>query len=306
MPKEPIIFPDDIVPLGMEDRRRIQGILCREYSIDISHYKTSTLYRCIQRRMKFNRIETINHYLPFLYSSVFEQKTFCRSFLVGLTQFFRNPIVFDLFHKNYIPKLLHSKKKDEPIRIWVAGCSSGEEAYSYAILFCDVMKKVNALRKVTIYATDVNPKIISKAAMGRYNKQELAGVSSELLSKYFTRTQQEYFVKEKIRNTIVFAKQNLVSDRPFSNMDIVSCRNTLIYFNSIAQKRVLEKLDLSLKDRGLLVLGNYESLIGRLNGYQVERQASCIYRPNRSSNRVNTFPKLDTLNALGYVIPEGF
>lgn len=237
----------------------IFDLLNREYGIDFSHYKSSTVGRRIQRRLLMQQIDSINDYAEQLRNNTRELNSLYMDLLIGVTRFFRDPEAFEILEKKIIPELLDSLQPDEEIRIWIAACATGEEAYSIAILFHEQLEKRNRPINVKIFATDAHKASLEFASAGKYAEDAFKEVSDSRLKRYFHRTQKGYSVDPDLRKMIVFAPHNVLKDAPFTKLDLISCRNLLIYFQNRAQKRALSLFHFGLKANGILMLGPSES-----------------------------------------------
>jgi two-component system CheB/CheR fusion protein len=226
--------------------------------VDFTYYKPSTVLRRIERRMNVNQLDNLRSYIDLLKSSNRELSTLYRELLIGVTNFFRDREAFDHLSENVLPELIRHKKND-PIRVWVAGCSTGEEAYSLAILLRDVLEKNNFTNNVKIFATDVDSDAVITAGTGTYPESIAADVGPFLLSKHFHRQGDNYHISRKIREMVVFAQHNIIADPPFTNIDLISCRNLLIYLQPTLQKKALEMFNFSLNPNGILFLGTSET-----------------------------------------------
>ncbi|WP_460020007.1 chemotaxis protein CheB [Magnetospira thiophila] len=238
---------------------RIFSMLREKSKIDFTYYKPNTVVRRIERRMTVNQVDSLEDYVRFLEHHPSEQTTLYREMLIGVTSFFRDPDVFNLLEENWLPALI-TKVKNEEFRIWVAGCSTGEEAYSYAILCQEIMDRAGIHRDVKIFATDVDQDAIITASAGVFPVSVTVDIPANMLSKYFIKQGDDYRVTRQIREMVVFARHNLIKDPPFTNIELISCRNLLIYLQPILQIRVLEAFNFSLRSGGILVLGSSESL----------------------------------------------
>ncbi|OSM04223.1 putative chemotaxis CheB/CheR fusion protein [Magnetofaba australis IT-1] len=237
---------------------RIYSLLRDNSGIDFTFYKTSTVMRRIERRMTINRYEDLDEYVRFLESSPREQTVLFRELLIGVTSFFRDAEAFQLLREKYIPELIRNNSGKQ-LRVWVASCSTGEEAYSLAILFMEAIQNNDVAVDVKIFATDVDQDAIFHASQGAYPKSIVADVPPALLNKYFLHKGDNYHISRQIREMVVFAQHNLIKDPPFTNINFVSCRNLLIYFQPVLQQRVLEGFNFSLTTDGLLFLGTSET-----------------------------------------------
>ena len=241
--------------------------LKKKSDIDFANYKPSTVARRIERRMTIKHATSLQEYLTLLNTDDYEVTILSRELLIGVTRFFRDDDAFSIIRNVTIPTIVATSERHKTIRVWVAACSSGEEAYSIAILLHEEVKKLNEHRDIKVFATDVNPDAIAEAGAGFFTSEILNDVPSAILGEYFVGKQnQTYQIVPKIRNSVVFAEHNMIIDPPFSNMDLVTCRNVLIYFQQSVQKRVLSSLHFALNKGAYLFLGSSESL-GDLSSY---------------------------------------
>lgn len=255
----------DMAPIGF-DRGEILDkifVLLRDRSgCDFSSYKPTTTRRRIERRMNVHRIEDLDHYLRFVQTDPEELDTLFHELLIGVTSFFRDHQAWEVFAQKRLPLLFGDKSNGDRVRIWVTGCSTGEEAYSLAILLREFLTEHKLRCKIEIFASDVDPQAIEIARSGLYP----AGISGDLtparLQRFFTKEDSWYRVKKDIRDLLVFAVHNLLTDPPFTRMDLVSCRNVLIYLEAKAQQKLLATFHYALKPNGLLWLGSSETLGG--------------------------------------------
>ena len=229
---------------------------------DFSLYKKTTLYRRIERRMGIHQIDRIATYVRFLQENPQELELLFKEFLIGVTTFFRDPAAWNSLRDTALPALFERRSTGHVLRAWVAGCSTGEEAYSLAIVFKEAMEKHKPARRLSlqIFATDLASDAVERARLGHYPATIVADVSPERLARFFTATDNGYQVCKEIREMVVFAQQNLIQDPPFTKLDLMLCRNLLIYFSSELQKKLLPLFHYSLANGGLLFLGNSESV----------------------------------------------
>ncbi|TVZ37967.1 two-component system CheB/CheR fusion protein [Alteromonadaceae bacterium 2753L.S.0a.02] len=238
----------------------IFDLLRARSDIDFSQYKSTTITRRIERRTSINGLKSIEDYFALLVRNPDELDILARDMLIGVTRFFRDSEAFDALKRHIIPKILRDTPDQEKIRIWIAGCSTGEEAYSVAIAFDEARKTLGISRDVTVFATDIDSNAINEASLGQFSLGIAADVNQKTLSRYFIKHQEHYTILPEIRKMIVFATHNLLKDPPFSNCQLSVCRNVLIYFQSPAQSKILSMLLFSLNKEGYLFLGNSESL----------------------------------------------
>jgi two-component system CheB/CheR fusion protein len=227
---------------------------------DFSLYKDSTINRRIERRMNIHLIDNIQNYVRYLSENPSEIDILFKELLIGVTRFFRDPKAYEFLIKKALPDLLKDKTPAQPVRVWVTACSTGEEAYSMAIIFKEYFARIKSDMKVQIFATDVDKTAIETARAGVYPLSIDADVSLERLEHFFTKAEDSYSVKKEIREMVTFALHSLIKDPPFSMLDLVSCRNLLIYLSPLLQKKVLSGLHYSLKKDGILFLGSSETI----------------------------------------------
>lgn len=237
---------------------RIFAILRDRFKVDFTHYKPSTVLRRIERRLSINRVEGMREYLNYMQNYPGEAAILFRELLIGVTRFFRDREVFEALYGKWMHEIL-GRKDSRETRFWVAGCSTGEEAYTLAILAKEAMQRANISRDVKIFATDIDREAIQFAANGIYPESIAADVPPELLAKYFFRQKDSFQITRSIREMVVFAQHNLIKDPPFTRIDLVSCRNLLIYLQPVLQRKVLEFFNFSLSPSGILLLGTSES-----------------------------------------------
>ncbi len=230
--------------------------------VDFSQYKVNTLQRRISRRMLLQRKDGIDTYAEFARQNRAELDALYQDILISVTSFFRDPEMFAALKGSVLPALLAGRSAQEPLRVWVLGCSTGEEAYSYAMVLTEFLEAEHESASAQVFATDLNASSIERARAGVYSRDRLHSVSRERLRRFFIEQNGELRVSKSIRDMCVFSPHNVMSDPPFSRMDIVSCRNLLIYLEPELQQRVLPVLHYALKPKGFLVLGASES-IGR-------------------------------------------
>jgi two-component system, chemotaxis family, CheB/CheR fusion protein len=239
--------------------------------VDFTHYKHGTLARRIKRRMALRGFERLQEYSRELEQNRDEAAVLCENCFITVTSFFREPTVFEELKRRVFPAVVQNRAPEDPIRIWVAGCASGEEAYSIAVCLMEFLSETGAAFPIEIFATDISETAIEKARAGIYAGPALAHVSPQRLERFFTRSERGYQVANAIRDVCVFARHNLAQDPPFSKLDLISCCNVLIYLGDILQRRVCSTLHYALKPAGFLILGPSES-IGTLSDsfHQVE------------------------------------
>ncbi len=249
--------------LPLDNSQAMDGILHLLHhvgGVNFHEYKTTTVLRRIERRMHVRNVQDYDSYLHLLESDRGEVITLRREILIPVTNFFRDTEYYESLSKSVVARIVEERKDNQPIRVWVAGTSTGEEAYSIAILFAEAFEKVKRWTSIKIFATDVEQQNIDAAGAGVFSEAIMAEVSPERLERYFTKRGNHFLVKSEIRQNIVFARHNLLDDPPFTRMDLVSCRNVLIYFQQPAQERALRRLQYALAPGGYLFQGSSESL----------------------------------------------
>ncbi|KAB2902120.1 MAG: PAS domain-containing protein [Kofleriaceae bacterium] len=244
---------------GRDEMARIFTLLRRQTGHDFSAYKPSTLRRRIERRMNVAQVATPADYVAHLERHPEEIEALFRELLIGVTSFFRDPDAFDALAMA-LDAMVAAKPQDQTLRIWVPGCSTGEEAYSIGIVVCEVLERRQALHRVQIFATDLDPNAIEVARQGLYPESIAGSISPARLQRYFTAGPDGYRIRKDVREMIVFAPHNATSDPPFTRLDLLSCRNVLIYLNADLQSRLLPLFHYALNPGGILFLGPSESL----------------------------------------------
>ena len=256
----------------------ITAALRKRTGHDFSRYKQSTLLRRIQRRMQVMYLDSAEKYLECLKESPEEVDALFRDLLIGVTQFFRDPQTFELLAKRVIPRLFKSKGKDGQVRVWVPGCASGEEAYSLAILFAEQAQKLKQKPKVQIFATDLDLDALEFARKGKYPAEIGEQLSPERLKRFFKKTGHGYEVIDSVRELCLFSPHNLIKDPPFSRLDLISCRNVLIYLEADLQKKLLPLFHYALNPSGYLLLGPSENVASRSELFRAVEQKHRLFQ----------------------------
>jgi two-component system CheB/CheR fusion protein len=256
-------------------------------SHDFSLYKRNTIYRRIERRMGIHQIAKIADYVRYLQENSQEQDLLFKELLIGVTSFFRDPAAWKHLCEQALPALLADRSPGQALRAWVPGCSTGEEAYSLAIVFKETLEQVKpkGSHALQVFATDLDRDAIDKARPGVFSDNIAAGVSAERLSRFFSKEEHGYRVRKEIRETVIFAPQNLLMDPPFTKLDILSCRNLLIYLTPEMQKKLLPLFHYSLNPGGILFLGNAETIGGFTDRFAPVSSGSRIFRRIESAVR---------------------
>jgi two-component system CheB/CheR fusion protein len=254
----------------------VYRMLEQEYGIDFTHYKPSTITRRIERRLQLAHVDDIDSYVSKLRGEHRELDVLYRDLLIGVTRFFRNDEAFDILERDVLPELLKTGSPDTPFRVWVAGCATGEEVYSLAILLSELTRESGRLFK--IFATDVHRGSLEHATRALYDEDAVANVSAERLERYFLPRGKSYQVVPDLRQTVVFAHHNVIRDAPFTRVDLVSCRNMLIYLQPPAQEKVLSLFHFALNRGGMMFLGPSESLGHLDHDFETIHKTWRIYR----------------------------
>ncbi len=277
---------------GETDLKRILMMLKASYGVDFTHYKETTINRRITRRRVINKIENNKEYVAFLRTHPNEILALFDDLLIGVTSFFREPKTFKALEEKVFPELIKNRVANESIRVWVPGCSTGEEVYSIAIAVQEFLEeKAKPEIRVQIFGTDANEKNIDKARQGIYPKTIEENISESKLKRFFSMQNGNYHITKLIRDMCIFAKQDITSDPPFSNLDLIMCRNVLIYFDSLLHERVFPIFHYGLKSNGFLVLGESES-IGKFSYlFEPVTTKGLIYKKKRSQPQAFSHPE---------------
>ncbi|CAN5857294.1 chemotaxis protein CheB [soil metagenome] len=268
----------------------VYRMLEEHYGIDFTHYKPSTITRRIERRLRLAELDDIHEYVEHLRSQRTELDTLYRDLLIGVTRFFRNEEAFQLLEERVLPELIGNGSAKTPLRVWVAGCATGEEAYSIAILLHELTQHLPE-RSFKIFATDVHRGSLELAGRGFFAGEALANVSQQRKDRYFTKVGSSYQVVPELRQSIVFAPHNVIRDAPFTRVDLVSCRNMLIYLQPSVQQKVLNQFHFSLNRGGVMFLGPSESPAALLKDFETLDGHWRLYRKH-SDVRTPVDPRL--------------
>lgn len=234
--------------------------LRRHTGHDFANYKRNTVLRRIERRMAVHQVDDIAEYARFLDQNRDEVVALFKELLIGVTSFFRDPDAFAALQTKVLPQIFAHKQPDDSLRLWVAGCSTGEEAYSLAILLVEEMERAALTLSVQIFATDIDEGALEYARAALYPEPIAADVSSKRLAQFFTKEGQSFRIKKSVREMVVVAKQDLIHDAPFSKLDLISCRNVLIYLDQVLQRKIIPLFHYTLNPGGYLLLGPAESI----------------------------------------------
>ena len=234
--------------------------LKRNRGFDFTGYKSASVMRRIVKRMESVDVQEFADYIDYLEVHPEEFPQLFNTILINVTGFFRDAANWDFVISEVLPRIVASKSASEPIRVWSAGCASGEEPYSAAMAFAEALGMEQFRERVKIYATDVDEEALNQARQAAYDAKEIQGVSQELVEKYFEQPSGRYIVHKDLRKSVIFGRHDLIQDAPISRVDLLICRNTLMYFNSETQARILSRFHFALRDGGYLFLGKAEML----------------------------------------------
>ncbi|KLI65054.1 chemotaxis protein CheB [Aurantiacibacter marinus] len=266
-------------------------VLQEQLGIDFRGYKTGTLARRIARRMGLRNITDVSEYLAYLRKQPDEARKLSQDLLISVTSFFRNPEAFDALREKAIVELVDRKSANEEIRVWVPGCASGEEAYSIAMLLIEELDKANKSCPIQIFATDLDEPALAVGRQGTYSASLVSDLSPDRLQRFFIQHGKDYQITKELRETVTFAQQNVISDPPFSRLDLISCRNLLIYLGGKLQDRIIGYFHFALNENGYLFLGRSESMGQLGQAFEPIDKSSRLFRKLKNApNQVANFP----------------
>jgi two-component system CheB/CheR fusion protein len=264
-------------------------LLLKQTGVDFTHYKTPTIKRRIHYNMQQSGINSLEEYVKVLMEKEDFIESLYTDLIINVTSFFREKNTFDYLKTTLFPKLLRAKAPDEALRIWVTACSTGQEAYSLAMIITDLQDKENLKVPIQIFASDLSDQAIREARLGEYSSADVKMIPEDYLNRFFIKSGDTYRIVKKLREMCVFAPHNILRDPPFSRMDFVSCCNLLIYFDSFAQRKVFSTIHYALKDGGYLMLGKAETigtssqLFSRISSeYKIYLRKKTIGKPKKS------------------------
>ncbi len=283
---------------SMQELQRIFIPLRNRTGHDFSHYKRPTVQRRVERRMHVRGVDTLDDYLELLQQQPDEAHALQNELLISVTNFFRDPEAFEVLEKKVIPQLFEDKLAQDEVRVWIAGCATGEEAYSIAMLLMEYAFNLDIPPAVQVFATDLSDKAIQKAREGRYPASIEADVSPERLQRFFRQEQNGYRIRQEVREKMLFARHGLLKDPPFSQIDLVSCRNVLIYLQPLLQEQLLSLFHYSLRPSGHLFLGTAESVAGANRLYRTVDKSARLYRRRNIETPLPTLQRSLTQAAL--------
>ncbi|MEB1550717.1 CheR family methyltransferase [Xanthomonas campestris pv. campestris] len=272
---------------------QVAGILRNTTGHDFHGYKRATFLRRVQRRMQVVQVDTLDQYLDVLRSRQDEPLLLFNDLLIGVTQFFRDRREFEFLEQQVIPRLFQGKQNGDNLRVWVLGCSTGEEAYSLAMLLREHAETLESVPQIQIFASDIDGRALATARVGRYSSSIVGEVAPERLKRWFTKEGDTYAVSKELRELCVFSQHSIVKDPPFSRLDLVSCRNLLIYLDAELQNRVIPLFHFALKPGGYLFLGNAENVSRHAKLFApVERSFRVFQKIDAETRLHSTFPSL--------------
>lgn len=287
---------DDLADGGADTLQAILNAVRVRAGYDFSHYKPTTILRRIQRRMHVNRIEEMRDYLALLGESTTEATALFKDFLISVTNFFRDAEAFGALQREAIAPIVAAKQPNEVVRVWVPGCSTGEEAYTLAMLLLEEATKQKKQIGLQIFATDLDRGALDFGRAALYPTSITTDVPSVYLSRYFVAEERGYRVRDEVRQSVLFAEHNLLNDPPFSSLDLVSCRNVLIYLQRPTQRHVFNLLHYALRPDGYLFLGSSESAEGVADLFALVNKKHCIYRRLAAAARPLHLPLAPMVN----------
>jgi two-component system CheB/CheR fusion protein len=279
---------DELVILSEEEEkifRLIIELIRFRTEKNFFNYKENTIIRRLKKRMEELKIPSLKEYFDYLEMDNNEVQIISRQMFISVTGFFRDPEAFEVLKNKVIPEIFNNSESGNDIRIWTVGCSTGEEAYSIAILFREYMQEHRINRHIKIFATDIDQEILSVANKGLFEEEKLSEIKPDLKERYFVPRFNKYQIIDQVRKMIVFSLHDIMQDPPFLNIDLLSCRNLLIYFKTFPQKKILASLNFSLKNKGFLFLGKSESLADNIESYQTINSHWKIFQNKSKDDR---------------------
>jgi two-component system, chemotaxis family, CheB/CheR fusion protein len=278
--------PPEKTRSGMQ---KILMLLRSKTGHDFSLYKKNTIYRRIEKRMSVHQFEDTALYIRYLQDHPDEIKMLFKEFLIGVTNFFRNAEVFDILKAKILPKILYGKPDHYVLRVWTPGCATGEETYSIAMTVREYLDEQNANFKVQIFGTDINEEAIAGARMGLYPGNIALDINPGRLKRFFNKEDHEFRIKKEIREDIIFAVQNVIKDPPFTRLDLLSCRNLLIYLEPEMQSKLIPIFHYSMKPGGVLLLGPSESIGGFSDLFPMIDKKWKVYQRKEAKSPIDAF-----------------
>ncbi|MBW4678265.1 MAG: PAS domain-containing protein [Desmonostoc geniculatum HA4340-LM1] len=307
------IKPTEVLPTENTDAlSTVFSLLRSSCGVDFSHYKQTTLKRRILRRMILYKLEKLEDYVKYLQEHAEEVNALYQDVLIAVTSFFRDSEAFEALKTKVFPSITKGRSPESALRIWVAGCSTGEEAYSIAICLLEYFTSQGINLPIQLFATDINEVAIDKARNGVYKLSQIADVSPERVQRFFVQVEGGYQISKVVRELCVFARQNLIGDPPFSRLDLITCRNVLIYLGSPVQKKLLPIFHYGLKSTGYLMLGTSETVGEFTDLFALVDRKCKIYSRKMASARLsidlmaNSYPAAEMINSQPILSEDGF
>ncbi|HEX5227482.1 MAG TPA: chemotaxis protein CheB [Bryobacteraceae bacterium] len=273
---------------------RILILLRDATGVDFTYYKSNTIRRRILRRMALKQVDNLDRYLAMLRSDPQELQSLYDDILINVTEFFRDPDVFEKLKNVVFPKIAPNGQIPASVRIWVPGCATGEEVYSIAIALLEYLGERTHEINVQVFGTDISDAALERARSGIYPPNVMQDISAERIRRFFTKVDSSYQISKRIREMCIFARQNLIKDPPFSKLDLISCRNVLIYMGPVLQKRVIPVFHYALKPNGYLLLGSSETIGIYSELFSLEEKSAKIYKRRKTTSRPNLEFPLDS------------
>jgi two-component system CheB/CheR fusion protein len=294
----------EVLPAGNGELAKIFQILRSRTRVDFSHYKVNTIRRRIGRRMIIKRSGSLQDYLQLIEKDAFEVRELYRDLLISVTSFFRDGAVFSALTRQ-LKDALASRKSTDPFRVWVPGCASGEEVYSLAICLTELIEELGLDTPLQLFGTDISDLALERARAATYHDSIEQDVSPERLRRFFNRVDRGFQVVKAIRESCIFARQDVINDPPFGHMDLISCRNLLIYFDTTLQRKILPIFHYALNDTGLLLLGSAESIVEASDLFSVVDKPNRIYTRKPALMRLTMSLRPQSSAAVDFEIPKG-
>ncbi len=300
-----ILPPEKMEEEENAELKKIYTLIHTKYNVDFTQYKPNTIIRRIYRRMNLNKVSNPNQYFTLLSSGGKEIDLLYQDLLISVTSFFRDPELYITLVERIFPELLNNRHPSEALRIWIPACASGEEACSIAISLFEYLGHKALITPIQIFATDLSESAIQKARTGIYSKSNLDNLSPERLAKFFIKLDGSYQVIKPIRDVCIYATHNLLSDPPFSRMDIISCQNVMIYLGPVAQQKILQSFHYALKPMGYLLLGKSEGVSNSNELFVQSGKVGRIFtKTSKSSNLKFDFAIRSPLHLPGSVLTD--
>ncbi|MGH6743193.1 MAG: CheR family methyltransferase, partial [Bradyrhizobium sp.] len=293
---------DEVLAAAATSLSRIADILRTKTGNDFHGYKQNTFLRRVQRRMQVVQIDDITSYVDFLRTDKDEVQSLFNDLLIGVTEFFRDKREFEMLETHVVPKIFEDKEAGQQVRIWVLGCATGEEAYSIGILLREHLAKLDSPPQVQIFATDIDGRALATARVGRYRINIEDDMSPERLARWFVREGDTFCVVKELREMCIFSQHNVIKDAPFSKLDLVSCRNLLIYLNAELQNRVIPLFHFALLPGRFLFLGNSENVTRHPKLFAPVDRRARIFRKLETGTRLP--PEFPSTTAAGRAAVE--